>query len=485
MGFNSWIFWKFFSIVFLIYVLAPKKSRWGVLLGGSLIFCGFHRPFLSSLLLAPAAAVYLAALALEKTDRPERRRLLVWTGVTVPLAFLLFFKYSNFLGATVCRIAGVMVTLPPFRPLELVLPVGISFFTFRLLSYLIDVYQRHMPAERHAGLFVLYISFFPQLMAGPIERAKTLLPQLRRLQRPGFDSVVAGCQLVMWGLFKKLVVADRLSFFVTEVLRQPDGQGVNTLFALYFYTFEIYCDFSGYSDIAIGTARMLGITTQINFNFPYFSRTISEFWTRWHISLSTWLRDYLFLPLSYAVMRRIEGERFWGLKTATWGYAGGMLLTMMLCGLWHGAGWNFIVWGLLHGLFLVLAFATKKVRRKAWKALLLARFPRFQTLFAIIFTFHLITLAWVFFRFKTIWEALYYLSRLSLAAPGGYRGHLVYNIFLLLVFIVLEILQKRRAGLPEAKMMPLSLRLAGLAILAVLTIFFSVDASNEFIYFKF
>lgn len=375
--------------------------------------------------------------------------------------------------------------LPPFRPLDLILPVGISFFTFRLLSYLIDVYHRRMPAETHAGIFTLYVSFFPQLMAGPIERAKKLLPQLHRLQRLDFDSVVAGFQLVMWGLFKKLVVANRLSFFITEVLRQPDGQGINTLFALYFYAFEIYCDFSGYSDIAIGIARMFGVTTMNNFDFPYFSRSIAEFWTRWHISFSTWLRDYLFFPISYAVMRRIEGERFLGLKTATWGYAVGMLLTMLLCGLWHGACWNFVFWGSLHGVFLIFAFATKKKRQKAWKAVRLARFPRFQTFFSIVVTFHLITLAWVFFRFETLREAVSYLSRLSLARPGGYRGHLIYNIALLLIFIVLEILQKKRAGLPEAEKAPMLVRLAGLAVLAALTILLSVDTSNEFIYFKF
>lgn len=483
--FNSWIFWKFLAVVFVLFLLAPKNIRWAVLCGAGLVFYGYYRPVLLLLLLVPAAAVYLAALGLERTAAAGRRRLLLWLGVAVPLGSLLFFKYVNFLGAALFGLAGIVVHTPPFRPLELLLPVGISFFTFRLLSYLVDVYHRRLPAETHPGLFTLYVSFFPQLMAGPIERAKQLLPRLRDLRRPDFDTVAAGLQLVVWGLFKKLVIADRLAFFITEVLRQPDGQGVNTLFAVYFYAFEIYCDFSGYSDIAIGVARMFGISTMTNFDFPYFSRSVSEFWTRWHISLSTWLRDYLFLPISYAVMRRIEGERWCGVKAATWGYVLGMSLTMLLCGLWHGAGWNFVVWGGLHGLFLVFAFATKKIRRRAWKAVGLHRFPRLQGALGILITFHLTALAWVFFRFASLRDALDYLSGLSLALPGGYRGHLLYNIGLLLVFVVMEVVQKRRSALPAEKRSPLALRLAGLAVLAALTILLSVDSSNEFIYFNF
>ncbi len=293
-----------------------------------------------------------------------RRKLWFFSGLLVTLGLLFVFKYLELFRQTLHDLAGVFFRLQPLAPLKILLPIGISFFTFKIISYLIDVYYRRIEPETHLGIYALYVSFFPQLLAGPIERAARFIPQLKAPVHFDWERVASGMRLVVWGLFKKMVIADRLAFFVDEVFRHPEGQGLQLLLAVYFYAFQIYCDFSGYSDIAVGITRVLGFESMKNFDFPYFARSITQFWSRWHISLSSWLRDYLFLPIAYAVMRRIRGEKLLAVKAETWGYFVGIFLTMLLGGLWHGASWTFVIWGGLYGVYQVFSYSGKRLRRK-------------------------------------------------------------------------------------------------------------------------
>ncbi|NMD09934.1 MAG: MBOAT family protein, partial [Acidobacteria bacterium] len=366
MTFLSYSFGLFFLASAAVYHAAPRKIKPGILLAASLVFYGWARPVFLILLAGEALAAFGFALWLEKKDRPGRRIVFV-TALAALLAPLLVFKYSDFL-------------LRAFRPgeagalLGLILPAGISFYTFKALSYVIDVGRGRISAERNPVLVGAYITFFPQILAGPIERAAPLLAQLRGDYRFDLGRAAGGFRLLLWGLFKKIVVADRMAQYVNIVFETPaDYAGLGLVIGLVFYSYQIYCDFSGYSDMAVGLGRMLGFETMDNFRFPYFSRSIAEFWSRWHISLSSWLRDYLFLPVSYALSRKIKAGRVLFLKTEFVLYLAAMSVTMLLCGLWHGANWTFIVWGAVHALYLVASRATQGVRKRTARRLRLRR----------------------------------------------------------------------------------------------------------------
>jgi D-alanyl-lipoteichoic acid acyltransferase DltB (MBOAT superfamily) len=290
---------------------------------------------------------------------------------------------------------------------------------------------------------------------------------------------------VLWGLFKKVVIADRLALFVNEVFSEPDGQGLNLVFGLYFYAFQIYCDFSGYSDMAVGISRMLGYRSMLNFNRPYFSRSLSEFWNRWHISLSTWLRDYLFLPIAYATVRRIRKDRFLGIKVEAWGYCVGIFITMLLGGLWHGAAWTFVGWGTLHGIYLVAGYATRKPRRRLRKAIGLNRLQPLRDGLQVVTTFHLVTFAWLFFRAESFTAAFRYLGRISLLPGESGAGHILFNSVLLLLFLSLEILFNAPKCASRIRRMPAWARAVMIAAWICLILILAVDQSNEFIYFQF
>ncbi|MCP5101735.1 MAG: MBOAT family protein, partial [bacterium] len=344
MIFNSIDFLIFFGIVFSIYFFVPQKFKWILLLAASYFFYGYWKlPYLL-LLIVPTILVYFIALHISRTESKRRRKFLLVLGLISGLGGLVVFKYSDFIGGSLFSLAGIFISDITYNPIKLLWPIGISFFTFKLVSYLIDVYNENAEAEKHPGYFALYVSFFPQLLMGPIDRAINLIPELKKKVDFDIDRIVSGLRLVVWGIFKKMVIADRLAVFVNEVFKNPEEQGINLIFGAYFYAFQIYCDFSGYSDIAIGLSRVLGFKTMQNFDFPYFSKSMTQFWNKWHISLSTWLRDYLFLPIAYAVMRPIKTPRLCKIKAETWGYVTGMFFTMFLGGLWHGPAWTFVIW---------------------------------------------------------------------------------------------------------------------------------------------
>jgi len=406
-------------------------------------------------------------------------------GITTALSALVVLRYTDFVAGSIAGIGSIFIKGIHYNPLNLIFPIGLSFYSFKMVSYLVDVYRENAPVEKHAGYFALYVSFFPQIFSGPIDRAVNFLPGLKKRVSFDIDEIVSGFRQVAWGVFKKMVIADRLAIFVNATFQEPGHKGLNLLFGAYFYAFQIYCDFSGYTDIAIGVSRMLGFQSMKNFDFPYFSKSITQFWNRWHISFSTWLRDYLFLPTAYAVMRPIKAARLYGIKTETWGYIAGMLSTMFLGGLWHGPSWTFVVWGLMHGIYLSVGHITKKSRKKLVKKIFPAKFKWVHDMVAIFITFNLVSLAWIVFRSDSIEKAYNYVKYIQFRFSDTGMVHLVFNLILVIIFILMEIVYKNIEKISFYKRIPLAVKIAGFALFICLTIIFAVDTSNEFIYFKF
>nr|WP_305067254.1 MBOAT family O-acyltransferase [Mangrovivirga halotolerans] len=328
---------------------------------------------------------YFVALGIESSANERRRKLLLLISLSVNLGLLFYFKYYNFFIDNINMAVAIWDKEIVLPYADVILPVGISFYTFQTLSYTIEVFMKRTHAEKNFGIFALYVSFFPQLVAGPIERPQNLLGQLRELKGFRYENIVLGLRQMLWGMFKKVVIADRLAFFVNLVYDNPDQfHGPWPIMATLFFTFQIYCDFSGYSDIAIGAARIINIDLMTNFRTPYFSKSVKEFWGRWHISLSTWFRDYVYIPLG-------------GNRVSVFRWVLNLFITFVVSGIWHGAAWTFVIWGLIHGL------AVSIESYHGVRPLFKFKFPiwvqRSYTLFLVIF-------AWIFFRAPGLNEAI-------------------------------------------------------------------------------
>jgi D-alanyl-lipoteichoic acid acyltransferase DltB (MBOAT superfamily) len=400
MLFNSVPFLFFFTIVTILYFSIPYRFRWALLLFASYIFYAGFQPEYLFLIVLLTLVSYFSALQMGKQPIPSKRKKILLICLTFHLGILFIFKYYNFFNASMRALFGHFDLSFGLPPLPFLLPVGLSFFTFKSLSYAIDVYRGGQVPERHLGRLGLYIAFFPQLLAGPIERAKRLLPQFHGRHDFDYQRVSDGLKLMLWGLFQKMVIADNLAPFVDAVYNHPTHyQGASLMLATLFFTFQIYCDFAGYSDIAIGAAQVLGFRTMDNFNRPYFSKSIQEFWRRWHISLSTWFRDYLYFPLGG---NRVSVPR-WYLN---------LFIVLVICGFWHGANWTFIIWGGIHGFFLVFAAFTEGVRKRVHQGLGLNRIPRIQHALKVLVTFLCVCFAWIFFRANNVSDGLYIISHL-------------------------------------------------------------------------
>jgi D-alanyl-lipoteichoic acid acyltransferase DltB (MBOAT superfamily) len=354
------------------------------------------------LILFSTVVDYVSAIQMEKATTQTGKKKWLWASLVSNLGLLFTFKYFNFFSDSLNALfqsTGLSLEIPYH---ELLLPVGISFYTFQTLSYTIDVYRGDKKAERHFGIFALYVSFFPQLVAGPIERSTRLLPQFFEQKNIQYQDISDGFKQVAWGFFKKVVIADRVALLVNQVYASPESYpGFPLILATFFFAIQIYCDFSGYSDIAIGTARMMGFRLMENFRKPYFAKSIGEFWGRWHISLSTWFRDYVYIPLGG---NRVSDKR-WMLN---------IMATFTISGLWHGANWTFIIWGALNGAYLLAEKSVHKHWKSYWDW---SQSKRFGKLWAIGLTFLLTCFAWVFFRAETISDAWYILTHLG-SNPG-------------------------------------------------------------------
>lgn len=402
MLFNSLHFLFFFPTVVAIYFALPGRFRWMLLLAASYYFYMCWKAEYAILIVVSTLIDYFAVLGMARQTEQRKKRKFLALSLASNLGILFAFKYFNFFSDSVRGVLGqfnVFYDTPAFHVL---LPVGISFYTFQTLSYTIDVYRGRLEPERHLGIFAVYVAFFPQLVAGPIERATHLLPQFRKTFRFDYERAASGLHLILWGLFKKVAIADRLSFYVDRIYNDPTAwTGLPVIVATYFFAIQIYCDFSGYSDIAVGTARIMGFDLMRNFERPYLATDVGTFWRRWHVSLSTWFRDYVYLPLG--------GNR---VSKGRW-YAN-LLIVFLVSGLWHGARWTFVIWGALHGAYLVAAVVTKSARAKLRRSVGLERVPRLARWLQVAITFHLVLFAWVFFRANTVSDAFVILSQATM-----------------------------------------------------------------------
>lgn len=399
MLFNSIQFLFFFPIVFLLYWMLPHKYRWIMLLIASCYFYMSFIPIYISILALTILIDYFGGRMIERSQEKFKKVYLIISIVST-CTVLFVFKYFNFFNSNVMALANFLHWNYPVEGLKLILPIGLSFHTFQSLSYVIEVYRGKQKAEKNFGIYSLYVMFYPQLVAGPIERPQNLLHQFHEKHEFSYQNVVSGLQLMLWGFFKKVVIADRLSSAVNAAYNNPSGMsGLTLIIATVLFTFQIYCDFSGYSDIAIGVAKTMGFDLMKNFNKPYLSKSIKEFWTRWHISLSTWFRDYVYIPLGG---NRVENSKIYL----------NILIVFLLSGLWHGASWTFVLWGLLHGIYMIIGQSTKKFRGEIYNKLNVD--PRILpvAILKVLITFSLICFSWIFFRANSLGDLVLILQKM-------------------------------------------------------------------------
>ena len=479
MLFNSWQYAVFLPVVFALYWALPHKLRWPLLLAASYYFYMSWNVTYVVLILFTTAVSYTAALLLEKTEQRKKRRVLLTAALVACLGVLFVFKYWNFFFGSLAAVARRFAI--PLHPttLRLLLPVGISFYTFQTLGYVIDVYRGDVEAEKNFGVYAAFISFFPQLVAGPIERTKNLLPQIKAEHTFDYDQATYGLKLMAWGYFKKIVIADTLSQYVSKVYDAPqDFQGFALVLATVFFTIQIYCDFSGYSDIAIGTAKLLGINLMTNFKSPYFSASIREFWSRWHISLSTWFRDYVYIPLG-------------GNRVGKARHALNLMVTFLVSGLWHGANWTFVVWGGLHGAAQVMENAL--IPKKEEKSTRIIWWVRVCVVFAFV------AFAWIFFVSNSIGDALYVIGHLfdGIRTPIAYLhdGFTMIEMtkpifgaesFLIALLAIFDFLSLKMDVILKLSKKNWMIRWAVDLCMGLIIVFFSQKGvAAEFVYFQF
>ncbi len=483
MLFNSIDFAIFIPIVFFLYWFVTQrnlKAQNFLIVIASYLFYGWWDWRFLFLIVFSTLVDFSIGNLLRDEERIARRKLYLWISICINLGFLGFFKYYNFfLDSFVDSFSFFGAKIGAER-LNIILPVGISFYTFQTLSYTIDVYKKKLEPTKDLIAFTAFVSFFPQLVAGPIERATNLLPQILKSRKFSYEQSVAGLKLILWGLFKKMVIADSLGPIVDDVFLNSANYSSTTLvMGAVFFGFQIYGDFSGYSDIAIGTSKLFGIELKSNFKFPYFSRNIGEFWRRWHISLSTWFRDYLYIPLG--------GSRG-GSKGVV---IRNVLVIFVVSGFWHGANWTFVVWGVFHALLFVPSLISGKNRRFLEDVNLLESIPAFFAQGAKIFwTFTVVTIGWIFFRSDTIESSFSYLNKMffdfshfTYLHPRGYR--MVDYFILVIVFVLFEYIirkDERNPFLFKNKY----LRLVSYIIIVIsLLLFYDDGVDRSFIYFQF
>jgi len=434
MLFNSIDFAIFLPIVFLLYWFVAHRNlkvQNILIVTASYIFYGWWDWRFLSLILISTIVDYLVGRGLEIEEKQRNRKLLLWTSILVNLGFLGFFKYYNFFLDNFLTAFSFFGTEIKATSLNIILPVGISFYTFQTLSYSIDVYKRKLEPTKDFVAFSAFVSFFPQLVAGPIERATNLLPQFYRQRTFDYSKAVDGMRQILWGFFKKIVIADNCAEYANLIFNNStEYTGSTLVLGALFFTFQIYGDFSGYSDIAIGTSRLFGFDLKRNFAFPYFSRDIAEFWRRWHISLSTWFRDYLYIPLG-------------GSRGGTWTKVRNTFIIFIVSGFWHGANWTFIIWGVLNAIYFLPLLLTKNNRKNLDNVAQSKFLPNIKELSLILLTFGLTVLAWIFFRAENITHALSYISEifstslLSIPSFPGVRRALI-TLILVGLFIIIE-----------------------------------------------
>ena len=475
MLFNSNAFYVFLPIVFVIYWAMPQKYRWGILFVSSYYFYMSWNVKYVFLILLTTVVSYVAALVIERTPDKRKKKWCLAGALIISLGVLFFFKYFNFLSHSVTDLLSSLAIPVNEFTLYLMLPVGISFYTFQTLSYVIDVYRGEVKATRHFGKYATFISFFPQLVAGPIERTRNLLPQIEEEHTFDCDKAIAGAKMIAWGFFKKIAIADTIAVYVDLVYEQlPDFQGFALVIATVLFAFQIYCDFSGYSDIAVGVAKLLDIDLMTNFSSPYWASSIKEFWSRWHISLSTWFKDYVYIPLG--------GNRVKPLRQKL-----NLMVTFLVSGLWHGANWTFVLWGAIHGLGQVVENLWTKGKKKK------------RTWYGVLFTFVFVCFAWIFFRANSVSDVGYVLTHMFagmsqpltyitegiLAFRGTGLSNLLTALLCILILLVYDYLDLKKDVWERLGSLKKPVRYAIYFLLLFIVLYSRKLGEYEFVYFQF
>jgi alginate O-acetyltransferase complex protein AlgI len=472
MLFTSLQFIFFLPAVVVLYYLLNHRYRWLLLLIASYYFYMCWKAEYVVLILGSTIVDYLVAIKISRSESTMVKRILLSISIFTNLGLLFSFKYFNFFSQAFTAILNRFNLFYDAPVFHVLLPVGISFYTFQTMSYTIDVYHGNKEPEYHFGIFAVFVSFFPQLVAGPIERASNLIPQLKNRVKIEYQNIAGGLKIMFWGFFLKMVVADRLALYVNEVYNNLEQyNGTQILLGTYFFSYQIYCDFAGYSLIAIGSARLLGVRLMQNFRTPYYSKSIPEFWKRWHISLSTWFKDYLYIPLG-------------GNRVIKWRWYYNLFITFLVSGLWHGANWTFIIWGALHGIYMIVYYVSS-INSKRISG---------NKYINVFFTFNLVLFAWIFFRANSFHDAFHVIKKIfSIDQLSSYFTLPNFNHYMIcisiasIIFIEIVQLYLRNRTLENI----LSDKSAGLryTIYSLVILFFLNFAMfhnpNSFIYFQF
>jgi alginate O-acetyltransferase complex protein AlgI len=496
MVFNSLNYFLFLPVVFFANYFSRDSYRWLILLVASFVFyAALKAPHLILVLLLVTTISFFTGIWIDRSESQDGKRYLLWGGIAANVLVLAVLKYLSFLTQNLNAFLNLFAPGLSVPLSKTIISIGVSYFVFQAISYLIDIYLEIETPERHFGHFTLYMSFFPKILQGPIERGRDLLPQLKQPYVFNYDNVKAGMILFAWGLFKKVVIADRLGFFVNTVYDNVQAYtGLPLLLATWLYAFQLYFDFSGYTDMALGTARMFNVQLTQNFNSPYLANSVADFWRRWHISFTSWILDYIFKPLQMKWRRR-----------QTYGTAAAVFVTFLISGIWHGAAWGFIVWGGLHGLYLSMSLFWKPYQKKLYKLLKIEK-TWLLKVWQTVVTFQLVCFAWIFFRATSLNDAKYVVTHLFSSTEQGtnlnsFKEYIERNIFLgqssrefcvallCLVFAAFVSIVVHKSGKRDFSSYfegrPLLFRWAIYYALLFSIIVFAVFETSTFIYYKF
>ena len=473
MLFNSFEFVVFFIVVTTLFYVTPNKYRWILLLGASCVFYMWFVPKYILILFTTIVIDYIAGIYIEKSEDDKRRKKTFLIVSIVSTCLVLFiFKYLVFINQNIISLSQYFGFYYPDKALKIILPIGLSFHTFQSLSYVIEVYRGHQKAEKHFGIYSLYVMFYPQLVTGPIERPQNLLRQLHEEKKFQYDNIIKGLRLILFGMFVKMVIADNLATYIDPIYEDPSKyNSLSILRGIFFYAFQIYCDFFGYSTIALGCAKAMGYDITDNFRNPYLSKNIGEFWHRWHISLSTWFRDYVYIPLG--------GNR---VKLSRWIF--NIMVVFVLSGIWHGANWTFLIWGAVHGILLIIENRLNnviKIKEPNNKTLGI-----FYNIIRVTKTFVLVSFLWMIFRAPNIHSIYDICVSMVNNIHNGENLTVDYMIYLYLgVFIIIDILLYNTRFDKWCDNLNIVVRWIIYAILIFMTIVFANIINYPFIYFQF
>lgn len=494
MIFNSLTYLLFLFIVVVTFYIIPERVKWIWLLIASIGFYLSFIPIFIVLLVIIVIANFFFAKNLAKIPENKNQCPFIII-ITINILLLAFFKYFTTLFPDFQIHIYKLNLFEKVEPInKLVLPLGLSYLTFTVLSYLIEIKRKAIQPEQHLGYFSLYLLFFAKISQGPIERPQNLISQLHKSHPIDSVSIIEGLKLIIWGYFKKLVVADRLAIYVNSVYDNNEyHNGPTLVVATVFFAFQIYADFSGYTDIALGSARLFGINLNNNFNRPYFSSSIKEFWNRWHISLSTWLRDYIFLPLAYYLSNIIKREKYLNISKEKWVYFIAIMTTFSICGIWHGVGWTYLIWGILFGVYLTYSNWTGGLNKKIRKQLHIKKYSNYYKTYKILVTFCLVLITWVLFRANNITDAFNIYRKIFAFDGKIFFGatsevmnstfHSLIAIFMLLSFeVIREYFSERYLFFKNPGWIHKSIFYA---LLMTSIIFLGVFDGGQFIYFQF